>query len=434
MNITRLLHAAPRLAGRITTLGVLLSAFSTIGYGQHTGGLTVAGHDPNCAGCQEFLTSFGGDNRQRTSGRGDAARQDGTDLGLGVEEFDQAPTIAPFPSELAATAGDYGAVPSMIGDFFGHGYQLGSAFGPAEGAYVARAGGDRTFKLAENNSPFPTNRVYFNYHHFSNALIDTSGRSQDVDRYTFGLEKTFLNENASIELRVPLVGGLDGAQVLGGTDTLGTELGNLALAVKALLLRGDNVSLAGGLAVVFPTGSDAQITDGSTMWMEFQNESLHLQPFLGAFWAPNERVFHQFLFQLDFDTTGSDAIVPLGSPLALYNATSDESSALYDQTLMYLDYQFGFWLHRRPNGVIRGIAPLVEFHYTTTLRDLDFESYEGRGVFLPDRRRDVLNLTGGVFFQLGAQTSVKIAGVAPLRDGSDKLFDSEFGLQLVRNY
>ena len=236
VNITRALPAVRSLVPPVTALFVLLSFLSTPGYGQHSDGLAVAGHDPNCPGCQEFLTSFGGD-KGRSAGPGGGVREDATDLGLGTEGSpDEVPSFAPLPSELATTAGDYGAVPSMIGDFFGHGYQLGPAFGPAEGAYVARAGGDRNFKLAENNSPFPTDRVYFNYNHFANPLIDTSGRSQDLDRYTFGLEKTFWNENASLELRMPLVGGLDSTQFLGGNDTLGTEFGNLALAVKGLIL------------------------------------------------------------------------------------------------------------------------------------------------------------------------------------------------------
>ena len=35
---------------------------------------------------------------------------------------------------------------------------------------------------------------------------------------------------------------------------------------------------------------------------------------------------------------------------------------------------------------------------------------------------------------LGHRTALKVAGVAPLRDGTDKLFDAEFALQLNRFY
>ena len=90
-------------------------------------------------------------------------------------------------------------------------------------------------------------------------------------------------------------------------------------------------------------------------------------------------MFHQFLLQFDFDANGSDVIVPVNSPLALSDATVDEVSRLYDQSLMFVDYQFGYWVHRRPTGIVRGIAPLVELHYTTSLQDLDFGAYEGRG-------------------------------------------------------
>ncbi|MEZ6117707.1 MAG: hypothetical protein R3C28_14205 [Pirellulaceae bacterium] len=109
-------------------------------------------------------------------------------------------------SNLAAGSGATLAsngVPSMIGDFFGGGYNY-TVDGPFNGGTVTLAGGDRRMKFSENNSPFPRDRIFFNYNHFHNALTDPNGNSRDLNRYTFGVESTIFNDFNSVELRVPL--------------------------------------------------------------------------------------------------------------------------------------------------------------------------------------------------------------------------------------
>ena len=49
-------------------------------------------------------------------------------------------------------------------------------------------------------------------------------------------------------------------------------------------------------------------------------------------------------------------------------------------------------------------------------------------------RRDVLNLTAGVNLQLGPLSSLTIAGVAPLKTGVNREFDSEFVVQFDRRF
>jgi hypothetical protein len=77
---------------------------------------------------------------------------------------------------------------------------------------------------------------------------------------------------------------------------------------------------------------------------------------------------------------------------------------------------------------------MIELHYTSTLQDLDEPNIgSSSDVFERDFRRDALNITGGLLFQMGSQTSLRVAGVAPLRNDA-LMFDSEFGLQLIRRY
>ena len=317
----------------------------------------------------------------------------------------------------AAAAG----IPSMIGDFFGGGGYQYSFLGP-DPTTVAVAGGDRQFKFAENNSPFPQNRVFFNYHHFHNAVRDVNGDDQNLNRYTFGLEKTFLDGWASFEVRTPFAGtASSNPTAFSDESPTDTEFGNVALAVKSLLIRGPDYGMSIGLGIILPSGSDF-VVSGDVAPNVFRNESVHLQPFFGIYRTHN-RSFSQFFLQFDFATNSSEVMA---------ESISDE---LTTQSLLFLDYAVGHWLIQRPHAkYFRGLAGLVELHYTTTTEDQDYGAFRGRRVFVEDDRRDILNLTGGLFFQIADLTSVKVGAVAPLRTGSDKLFDSEFGLQVVRRY
>jgi hypothetical protein len=135
--------------------------------------------------------------------------------------------------------------------------------------------------------------------------------------------------------------------------------------------------------------------------------------------------------QVNFDVTGNT--VTLFDP-SFFGATG--SDEVVEQTLLFLDYSAGYWMFRTKHhdDWITGFAPMIELHYTTTTEDLDLPEIDGaNSVFEPDFRRDALNITGGLLFELGRMTSLRVAGVAPLRDES-LMFDAEFGLQLIRRY
>ena len=67
--------------------------------------------------------------------------------------------------------------PNMIGDLMaGSGFISFSSYS----ASVPIAGGDRLFKIAENNNPIPTNRFFYNYNHFQNAVWGWNQRDWDV--------------------------------------------------------------------------------------------------------------------------------------------------------------------------------------------------------------------------------------------------------------
>ncbi len=349
-------------------------------------------------------------------------------------------SLSPSPSALAGSFGASRAPastsPGMIGDFFGGGYSYLSFGG--DSSLVSTSGADRNFKIAENSSPIPTDRAFFNYNHFSNALETFDGEELPLDRFTFGLEKTFWDENWSLELRIPFARGLDSDEVIGAGDIAGTEFGNVAMAVKAVLLRHRTGTLAAGLGIVFPTGSDSEVffDNGGgdlTSLARLENEAVHFQPFLGYLWTPNKRLFAQFVSQVDFDANGNRSVI------------REVEGRLQDQTLLFLDTNIGYWVYQNPRaGFLKGVAPVIELHYSSTLQSPDVapagadggtpEEYEIATITNPALRQDILNLTGGIHFQLLESTRLTVAGGVPLRTGTDRQFDAEFAAQLTHYY
>ena len=147
--------------------------------------------------------------------------------------------------------------------------------------------GSRRVKIGENNSPIPQDRMFAMYNHFHNAYEFSEGifsptprtTQEHIDRFTLGVEKTFLDEWWSVELRVPVVAALD---VEGETFAArGGNWGNQAVIVKRLLYEGEFVALAAGVGLDLPTGSDFESRVGSGV-LKFDIDALHVLPYLGA--------------------------------------------------------------------------------------------------------------------------------------------------------
>ena len=69
-------------------------------------------------------------------------------------------------------------------------------------------------KIAENVSPLPRDRVFFNYSLFGNVPLSQGGGN--VNRFSPGFEKTFFNRMTSVELRAPFAATLNSDVTVGG--------------------------------------------------------------------------------------------------------------------------------------------------------------------------------------------------------------------------
>ena len=322
---------------------------------------------------------------------------------------------------LGAVAASFSATPAMIGDFFGGSFVNGflEESQTTGGFPVTLAGGANRFKVAENVSPIPRDRVFFNYNHFHNAIRNLNGPNQSLDRFTFGVEKTFLDRLASVELRLPLAAGLDSHQDIDNPDARGTELGNLGLAVKFNLLSGEDWIIAAGSSLTVPTGDDYELLYGNARVLSVSNDAVHFAPFLGWLTLVGKKSFLQGFVQFDFDLNGNDVHTDYGGYEGVFQ----------DQNLLFVDIAAGHWLHRShdPRAYLAGVAAIAELHYTSTLNDSDWVG----GLTNPFNRMDVLNATGALHIQSGL-TSLRIGGAAPLRSDEERLFDAEVILQLNR--
>ncbi|WP_254512419.1 hypothetical protein [Anatilimnocola floriformis] len=364
----------------------------------------------------------------------------------------------PAATSRAAPAPAYNrlaSAPEMFGDYFQSGgnvtYSPNELAGSADGAFgsfsIPSAGGSRHVKVGENNKALPADRFIFSYSHFHNALQYTETdffggggtpvtQQFPIDRYTFGVEKTFGNGMWSVEVRMPFQGDFNfqGATVAGD----GGQIGNLALILKHLLYMDDEMAIVAGMGIDTPTGSNFVLTDNvsfPTNQITFQNDALHLLPFLGVLLSNDGPYFINAFVQCDLATAGNriQSGPAAGGPvdtLGLYN----------EQNLLFVDLGTGYWLYRdEMNDGFTSLAAILELHYTTSLQDTDEVAGDAAGRAFTYRngfnRFDVLNMTVGLQAQYNILTSIRVACVVPMGAADDdRFFDSEVQVQINRRF
>ena len=348
------------------------------------------------------------------------------------------------------------SVPNMFGDFamitgFGN-VLVPNASGQPRAMQtsfgIPTAGSVRTGKIAENDSPIPVDRVFFNYNHFHN-LFEASERplfppgappttlSQPLDRYTLGVEKTFLEGLYSVELRMPFNGTYDYELQSVGID--GGNVGNLAVVLKSLLYMDGSLAVGAGMAIGTPTGSDTLARIG-TGQLRIRNDAVHLLPYIGFTFAPgdpawgwSDSLFFTGFAQLDIATNGNRVEAgPLGGP-------TGDAGAFTEQNLLFLDMAAGYWLYRNPDARrLTGLAAVGELHYTTSLQSSDtiVIGADPNALILSSPASDfgILNFTAGLQALLFDASSLRVAFAFPLGGENQRFFDSELQVQFNRRF
>ena len=269
---------------------------------------------------------------------------------------------------------------------------------PSRGAFLAPS--ERGIKIADNESPEPQDRVYFDFNYFDNLNAAANQRlgidvhDIQVYQYTFGFEKTFLNGDASLGFRLP-VNNLSTSSSTPGFDGTFTDVGDLTVILKYLIYKDQqNDVLSGGLAVTIPTGPDgfAGASQFST-----PNPTV-LQPFVGyrVGFGGGDWFVHGF-FAGDFPTDQNDV------------------------TMFYTDVGLGYFLLKRPAcscNTLTAIVPTFEVHVNDPLNHRG--AFNGADLV---GTADVVDLTLGITFELNHRSTFTFGVVAPVT--GPKPFDIE---------
>ncbi len=360
------------------------------------------------------------------------------------EEIKLTPAREPSPYQLASSRRGsvlrLASVPNMFGDLLTPFGQLTAR--PVEGEKqtvttgIPLAGGGRRTPIAENNKPIPMDRFYFNYNHYHNALVTTPNgiggptATTSLDRYLIGFEKTFFDGLCSIDVRIPIVGGMN----ISGTDlsVRGGQAGNLNLVLKGLLWSDENTAIGAGVSFDTPTGSDVVMEYSGTR-NTIYNDAVFISPFIGFLCETNSNWFAEGILQIDIPLCGNR----IGYE---YSGSSMISPDKWnDQTLLQVDLTAGYWLCRNPEKpILTGLAAILELHVITTTTDADTISQNiSNNIFLydmPTNRFTMVHLTTGLHANIGQNTTFRVGGVFPLQKQAYRAFDAEVMASINRYF
>jgi hypothetical protein len=289
---------------------------------------------------------------------------------------------------------------------------------PSGGGVVGRT------KIADDNNPLPRDRFILNFDYFDNVPLTATG--VDVRRWSPGFEKTFFDRRTSIEVRFPFASTLDSDVTANGLTNTHTEFGNIHVTLKALLLRSDVLNVAAGLGIDLPTADDTSVRLGNgTDLVRISNDAVLLTPYVGALFTPGPRFFLQGWYQIGIDANGNPVSVNpnLNGLVGVGKLT--------DPTLMMFDLQLGYWLIRssESSGLLRALAPFIEFHYNTTVTDPDVIQAGNFIIGDLNGRVDELNLSAGIITQVGDNLNLSAGIAVPLKRESDRFFDYQIGIR-----
>ncbi len=245
-------------------------------------------------------------------------------------------------------------------------------------AVVAPVPLDAAYKIAENESPRPQDRVYVGYNFYDD--VDQSLRAfgvgrADLQRETVGLEKTFDQGESSFGVRLPVV------QLTGDNVVQDDELGDLSLIYKHAILDDPRTGdlLSAGLLLTLPTERKLYIAGESSV-----NSTL-FQPFVG--------------FIYNFDSWYFEGFESVAVP-----------TDMRDVTLLFSSLGVGYNLYVDdcPDAPVRYVRPQLEIHVNTPLTHRGLTS-------TPIGFPDAVDLTSGVrvlFRQLefGAAAGTSVTG------------------------
>ena len=344
---------------------------------------------------------------------------------------DYVPPVADLTgAEVAATAPE-SSVPNTIGNSIRScGLFEFTSAGNVLTTDLCMPGG---FRAAHNNSATPWSRFIYNYYYYNNAILASPNfvdQHIDIQTSEIGFEYAFFCDLMSVQVLVPFSHTVESSIVANTFTTVpeDLELGNVSLALKAMVYQDCYKSLSLGVGIDTPTADDFIIADPDVEFF-LNNETIVVSPYMGWVAELTPNVFTQGFIQ---------ASIPMGNNSGRVNFFNGPSQATFDireLAKLYIDLSLGAWLYRDECSG-NGFAVISELHYTTTLDDPDAVLATGPvpdSVSLGYIRRDIIDATMGVMFRYG-NLDTTFAYTTPLTDEEDRLFEGELMLQISRKF
>jgi hypothetical protein len=238
-----------------------------------------------------------------------------------------------------------------------------------------------SFKISENESPRPLDRVFVTgsfYSGVDRSLFAPGGPAPNVYREMLGFEKTFLQGDASVGVRLPYF------QLTGDPQIQETRIDDVSVLFKYAYVnnRATGNVCSAGLVVTAPTGPGLHLLGQSMV------NPTYFQLWHGGIWNWHD-LFVQHFIALAVPTDARDV------------------------TLFFKSVAFGYWLYRTndPDRVLTAIVPDAELHLNTPL------NHRGLGS-TPIGFPDALDFTGGFYFffrraVLGVAAGAPLTGPKP---------------------
>jgi len=238
------------------------------------------------------------------------------------------------------------------------------------------------FKVSDNDSPRPQNRIYFGYNYFSDvgrSTLPAAIPSLQMNQQMGGFERTFLGGDASFGMRLPFI------QLNGFSQAESQVIGDLSLRAKFAWINDPQTGnvFSTGMIVTVPTGS------GENIILADDRPATHstlYQPWAGFIYnLPN--LYFQGFSSLVVPSDGRD-------PMIFFNSISA-----------------GYWLYRNPLGeYLTGFVPTVELHANTPLN----HRTPNETIYFQDQ----FNVTTGAYFMfsrltIGGAVCVPLMGPKP---------------------
>ena len=262
----------------------------------------------------------------------------------------------------------------------------------------------RNFKISENQSPRPQDRVFFDFNFYNNLndsinLRDLSPITQmKAYVYNFGIEKTFNNGMGSVGIRVPLDNLT--ANSFGNIVSTPTSsaMGNLTIFGKYILGQNTQTgSLVSACWAISPQTGPGRFAGAPYL---FPLNSTYFQTCI-AYIYNYKKWYLQGFSGMSFPANSNDT------------------------TMVYNDVALGYFVFRNQdsNAWLTALAPTVELHVNNPLNHRDpFNRFDLAG------STDTVDFTFGLNFGIRNTAVLTVAFATPV--SSPKPFDSEAILML----